>query len=167
MHTVSEAVPSMNELLGHEVTPALLAVLGRYQFFPKSAHELIRVIGADAASSLITAWGGQVFNVPAVIGGGNPLGAQRYRKIARVIGEQAAKSLVSEWRGLTISVPNLKEVRHAYIQDVIRREFDSLVTHDRLSSTEAVFDLGVKYRLAGKTIEKILKKPLNQTINQE
>lgn len=161
------SAPADHELLGYTVTPELLEVLSQYQIFPKSARDLIRVIGADATSFLITAWGGQEFNVPAVVGGSNPNGARLYRKIARVVGEQAAKQLVREFGGTTISVPNLKEARHAFVQDTIRREFDVMVTSGGLSSVEATFDLGVKYRLAGKTVEKILKKPFNQTINQK
>lgn len=165
MQPIPEYMLDVETILGHTVTPALLNELSRYMIFPQSARDLMRMIGADATSLLVTSWGGQVFKVPAVVGGAREAGKRAYRKITEVIGEKAAQKIVNECRGTTLSVPNLKEARHAFVQDTVRKEFDAMVTLGGLSSTEAVFDLGVKYRMAGKTIERIVNKPFNPTID--
>lgn len=167
MQTIPEHIPDIKVLRGHKITPELLNLLSRYVVFPKSARDLIRLIGLDAASLLVTAWGGQVFRVPAVQGGAKEAGEKAYQKLVEIIGEEAAHAIVKEYRGTLLSVPNLTIALHAYVQDTVRNEFDVMVTLGGLSSTEAVFELGIKHRMAGKTIEKIVNTPFNQTIDTD
>lgn len=141
------------------MTPDLLTELSRYQKFPKTAAELIRVAGLEAASRLISAWGGQEWPVPMRIGGANPAGVRRYTQLTRLVGEPAAQRIVNWWGGSKLMIPNLKEIKHVRTQRLIRAEYDYLVTKGGLSSPEAVFDLGVKFGLAGRSIENIIKRP--------
>ena len=57
------------------ITPALLATLSRYPRWPRTAAEIVRVIGRDASVPLFEKFRGQEIPVPMVIGGGNLFGA--------------------------------------------------------------------------------------------
>ena len=66
------------------MTPQLLAELSRLPLFPRSARDLIRVAGLEGAAQIITAWPGQQFPVPAVVGGGT-FAARRAPAVHRVL----------------------------------------------------------------------------------
>lgn len=143
------------------MTPELLAELSRLPLFPRSARDLIRVAGYEGAAALITAWPGQQFPVPAVIGGGNPAGARRWGMLVEIVGEPAAGRIVKWCPGADLYVPSLKEVTWQRTQDAIRAEFDRLTTLGGYSLREAVFELGIKYGCSGKAIENALARPDN------
>ena len=105
------------------------------------------------------AWSGQEWPVPVCVGGGTAQGRRRYAQLSEIAGENAAKRIVAQYGGGMLIVPNLKEVRHQRDQDLIRAEFDRLTLRNGYSSRDAVFELGVKYGYAGRTIEKIIKRP--------
>ncbi len=141
------------------MTPELLLELSRYPLFPRTAADLIRIAGLDAAAALIMAWSGQEWPVPVCVGGGTAQGRRRYAQLSEIAGENAAKRIVAQYGGGMLIVPNLKEVRHQRDQDLIRAEFDRLTMRNGYSSRDAVFELGIKYGYAGRTIEKIIKRP--------
>lgn len=143
------------------MTPQLLAELSRLELFPRSARDLIRVAGPEGAAALITAWPGQSFPVPAVVGGGNPAGARRWGQLVEVVGEPAAARIVRWCPGSALYVPSLKEVAWSHTQDAIRADFDRLTGPGRYSVREAVFELGIKYGCSGKAIENAIARPDN------
>lgn len=140
------------------MTPELLAELSRYPLFPKTAVDLVRVAGIEAAAMLIKSWPGQEWPVPSCVGGGNDKGARRWEQLVELVGADAARRIVREWGAGMLIVPNLKVVRHQRNQAHIRDEYDSLI---RLgySSPEAVFSLGIKYNFNGRAIERIIRQP--------
>jgi hypothetical protein len=140
------------------MTPDLLKELSTYRGFPDSASELIRIAGLEAASRLISSWGGQVFPVPSRIGGANACGRRQYAKLASLVGDPAAQRVVNHWGGSRLQVPNLKVMKYARLQRTIRAEFDRMVTLGGMTYPEAVFDLGVKYRVTSKAMDGILKR---------
>ena len=144
-------VPRMN--------PKFLSELSRYPSFPKTADELIRIAGIEAASRLISFWGGQEWPVPMHISGPRLSGRRRGAQLTRLIGEQAALRVIRHWGGSRLLIPNLKEVRYAHVQRLVRADFDRLVAKGSMSYPDAVFDLGIRYGLTGKAIENVLKKP--------
>lgn len=143
------------------MTPGLLAELSRLPLFPRSARDLISVAGLEGAALLITAWPGQVWPVPAVVGGGNPAGARRWGQLVEIVGEPAAARIVRWCPGAELFVPNLKEVLWQQAQDAIRADFDRLTLESGYSVREAVFDLGIKYNVSGAAIQRTLKRPDN------
>jgi len=84
-------------------------------------------------------------------------GRERYKRMVDTVGEIAAGQMVSRFGEPYYAIPSLKKVIWSHAKDAIRQEFDALTTTDGLSSPSAVFELGIKYRVAGRTIEKILK----------
>ena len=143
------------------MTPDFLLELSRLPLFPKTAVELVRVVGLEGAARVISAWGGQEWPVPIRVGGVRPQGIRRYAHLCEIAGEAAAQRIVQHWGGSRLQVPNLKEVIWSYSQDKIRAEFDALTTVRGYSSPEAVFELGIKYGVTGKAIENALKRPDN------
>lgn len=141
------------------MTPELLLELSRYPLFPKTAADLIRVAGLDGAARIISAWGGQEWPVPTRVGGGSAKGRARYAHLCEIVGEPAAQRVVAWCGGGMLMVPNLKEVKHSRAQQLIRAEYDTLTLAKGYSSPEAVFELGIKFGLAGRTVERIIKRP--------
>jgi len=140
------------------VSPELLLELSRYPLFPRTAADLIRVAGLEGAARLISAWPGQEWAVPVRVGGATAKGRAKYAYLCEVVGEPAAQRIVAWCGGGTLLVPNLKEVKHSRAQQLLRGEYDTLLIKG-YSSPEAVFELGIKFDLAARTVEKIIKRP--------
>ena len=140
------------------ITPALLVTLARYPRWPKTAADIVRLIGRDAAARLFTRFRGQEIPVPMVVGGGNPAGEIRYAALAEIVGENAAEQMVRYWGGQNLNVPTLKQEMSDWMADEIRAGFDVL-TAQGYSSRDAVFELGLKYGCSGRWVEKILGRP--------
>jgi len=140
------------------MTPELLLELSRLPLFPRTAADLIRVAGLEAAAQLIAAWPGQEFPVPIRVGGGSRHGQRRWEQLVEIVGEAPAKRVVAWCPGAKLCIPNCKEVLWAHAQDKIRAEYDVLIAHG-YSSPEAVFELGIKYRVTGTTVENVVKRP--------
>ena len=144
------------------MTPELLAELSRLPLFPRGARDLIRVAGLDGAAQLVTAWPGQQFPVPAVIGGGNPAGARRWEQLVEIVGEPVATRIVKWAPGADLYIPSLKEVAWSRTLDQIRADFDRLTTTGGgYSRREAIFELGLKYDCSRTAIVNALAKPDN------
>lgn len=141
------------------MAPELLLELSRYPLFPKTAADLIRVAGLEGAARIITAWGGQEWPVPARVGGATAKGQRRYAHLCEIVGDAVAQRVVAWCGGGMLNVPNLKEVKHSRAQQLVRAEYDVLTLVKGYSSPEAVFELGIKFDLAGRTVEKIIKRP--------
>lgn len=140
------------------MTPELLAELSRFPLFPKTAVDLVRVAGIEAAAILIKSWPGQEWPVPKHVGGGTDKGARRWEQLLELVGADSARRIVREWGGGMLIVPNLKVVLHQRNQACIRDEYDSLIRQG-YSSPEAVFSLGIKYNFNGRAIERIIRQP--------
>lgn len=143
------------------MTPLELHDLSALTEYPRSAAELVRVAGLDAAAKLITAWPGQAFPVPIYTGRANARGARRFEMLAEIVGDQAARKIINHWPGHTLNIPNLKEARWARKQDTIRARYDTLTTQDGYSHNEAVFELGILHEITGRCVELVLKRPDN------
>lgn len=142
------------------MTPAALDALRHLPLFPATAEELIQVAGLSAAARLISAWPAQEFPVPARVGGGTARGALRYEQLVEIVGAAAAARIIARWRGLMLYIPSCKEVAWSAEQDAIRAAYDRL-TADGWSHPEAVFELGIRHRIAGRSVERALSRPDN------
>lgn len=143
------------------MTPDLLARLTRLPQFPRRAADLVRLVGLEAAAALIAAWPGQDYPVPVSAASRNRMGQRRYAQLAEVIGDAAAQRIVAAYAGTTLSVPNCTEALRALRHDEIRAEADRLFA-EGYSLREAVFELGIKHQLTGRTIEYLLGRPGNE-----
>lgn len=140
------------------MTEKELIFLSRYPLFPTGARQLAEVFGWAAAAKIITAWPGQEFPVPKVVGGMNKAGKRRWGQLVSVVGEDVAAKIVAYCGGGPLLVPSCKEAIHQTRQEELRHRYDQLITSGT-SSTEAVFDLGIEFGMSGKTVERIVNAP--------
>jgi len=143
------------------MTSEELQAIRHLPLFPSNAEELIQVAGLQAAARLISAWPGQEFPVPAVVGGGNPRGTRRWEQLVEVVGPGPAERILGRWRGGMLYVPSCKEALWSQTQDKIRAHYDRLTTKEGYSHPEAVFELGITYNVSGRGVERILAEPDN------
>lgn len=143
------------------MTPETLTELARLPQFPRSARELMRVAGQEAAAALITAWPGQEFDVPRRVGGGNPAGERQWDRLVEIVQYEAARRIVMHWGGQPLDIPNCKEVLWARAQDRIRADYDRLTGAEGYSHRTAIFELGIAYGVVGRCIENVIKRPDN------
>ena len=142
------------------MTPGLLAELSRYPAFPETARVLVLVAGMDAAAKLIAKWPGQEPSIPSVVGGGKTGHSQYlWARLVEVVGHQAAANIVNHFRGGELQIPNCKAVIYQRAQEMIREKFDQMTGPGGVSYREAVFELGIEFCLARKSVERILKRP--------
>lgn len=142
------------------MTPEELQSIRHLPLFPSNAEELIQVAGLHAAARIISAWPGQEFPVPAVVGGGNPRGTRRWEQLVEVVGPGPAERILGRWRGGLLYVPNCKEAIWSATQDKIRAHYDRL-TNEGYSHPEAIFELGITYNVSGRGVELVLARPDN------
>lgn len=146
------------------MTEDQLKQLQRLPLFPQTATELIQVIGLAASAKIINAWPGQKFPVPARVNGANPDGARRWDQLVEIIGEPSAALIVRHWGGMKLYIPSCKEALWSLQQDEIRAAYDDLTCNRDYSHPEAIFELGVKYRVSGRNIEIVVNKPSNDPV---
>jgi len=153
-----QAFVSVKNRLECKLTPELLATISRYDSFPATASDLIEIVGLESAAKLIGAWPGQEADIPTRHSITTGRGRFMFDKLTSVIGEDAAWKIVDELCGCTLQIPNCKAVRYAYTQDVIRTKYDEMTSVGGMSSPVAVFELGIEFNLARRSIERILKR---------
>lgn len=141
------------------MTPAELLLLAEYPQFPRTARDLMRVAGLEAAAALIHARRGTCLRIPIHAGGANPQGARQYALLQEIVGDPAARRMVAYWGGTVLSVPNCREAREARDKERMRADFDRLTLHQGYNATEAVTELALKYGTNYRSVEKALKKP--------
>lgn len=142
------------------MTPKFLSELSQYPAFPETARTLIAVAGIDAAAALIAKWPGQEPSLPCRVGGsGTPQSQYLWARLVDVVGHVSAAKIVEHFCGGRLQIPNCKAVISQFANETIRAKFDQMTAHGGMSSREAVFELGVEYCLAQKTVERIIKRP--------
>lgn len=144
------------------MTPEDLQEIRHLPSFPRIAEELIQVAGLEAAARLISAWPGQEYPCPKVFGRYSAKGQRRYDMLQEIVGDHAARRIVMHWGGGILDVPSCKDALWAKTHDKIRSHYDRLVSSSGgYSHREAVFELGLTYNLASRTIERVISQPSN------
>jgi hypothetical protein len=93
--------------------------------------------------------------------GGTGRAALNWRRLTGIVGKDAAAKICRHWGGGELYIPSCALARCAHLHDIIRSEFDGLTKNERLSSSEAVFELGLRYGLSYRMIDHILGAPDN------
>ncbi|UCV13795.1 hypothetical protein [Quatrionicoccus australiensis] len=141
------------------MTPDQLSELSRFPAFPETARTLVRVAGYEAAAKLIARWPGQEPPVPSRRSIESGRARQVFDRLVDVIGEVAAWLIVDEFGGSELQIPNCKAVVYQHAQEIIRIKFDEMTTKGGWSYPAAVFELGIEFNLARRSVERILKRP--------
>ncbi|VVE59835.1 hypothetical protein PCA31118_00031 [Pandoraea captiosa] len=122
---------------------------------PEAAQTIVRVVGLVGAARLIEQLGGTTFPVALRK---SRLGEIRYEMLAEVVGTEAADAMTEHFGGDTLYIPRCTQAMRELMHREIRREFDRL-TGDGTSALQAVARLAVKFKLADRTIWRVLKRP--------
>lgn len=119
---------------------------------PKTAIELVRVLGWQGAASLICRLGGRKFPVPKAAGN-NPDGSRRYAQLVDAVGEAGAACLVAEHGGQVVTIPSCASAL----------EREAFLARDRAicaryNEGATIENLVCEFGLSGRRISQLLKK---------
>lgn len=115
---------------------------------PKSAIDLIELIGLPATVALVEAMPGIKFPVPRGEDN-NAAGAARFAHLVEAIGDEPSRRLMAHYGGEDLYVPSCKKA--------IRLARDRQIVAD-YEADASVLELALKYRLSYRSIEMILKR---------
>ena len=135
------------------MTPAELLQLAEYPQFPRTARDLMRVAGLEAAAALIHERRGTFLRIPVRVGGG------QYALLQEIVGDPAAQRIVGYWGGTMLAIPNCREAMDARNKDRMRADYDRLTQREGYSSPEAINELTLKYNTNYRSVEKAMKQP--------
>ena len=144
------------DIYARDFTPeSLLAVR---DLLPKTALELVGMLGTEAAAALLNARPGCEFLVPKHADR-HPAGARRWAELAEIVGEQGVQALAARWGGDVIGVPVCNDARFELRARAIRAEFDRLTVNEGYSGKQAIYEIGIKFApISSRAIEKILNR---------
>jgi len=141
------------------MTPDTLLDLSTLPQFPRTAADLMRIAGREAAARLISAWGGRGFPVPLYTRR-QPQAESRFAQLAGIVGESAARRIVAHWGGSRLDIPNCAEALTARQHDTMRAQYDHLTRVKGYSHPEAVWEIGLLHdHCTDRTVEKALSRP--------
>lgn len=143
------------------MTPETLLDLSTLPQFPRTAADLVRIAGREAAARLIGAWGGRGFPVPLCTRRTRP-SEIRLAQLAEIVGDAAARRIVAYWGGSRLDIPNCAEALTARLHDTMRAQYDHLTRVKGYSHAEAIWEIGLMHNhCTDKTIENALRRPNN------
>jgi hypothetical protein len=132
------------------------------ELVPRSALDLVRAIGADAAVALMRGFGGAQLVVPKHADH-NRAGAIRWWQLAEIVGEAAMPGLTAYYGGSLLDVPRCAQILAAKRDAWVRDRFDKLTGSlgAALSARDAVLSIGLDLAGAGspltyRAIERII-----------
>lgn len=113
---------------------------------PRTAEQLVEVIGLHATIKLVHAEGGNILNIPNTVQGQSKI----WVRLFHIVGAEAAATLVAFFGNTRIYVPMCREtLRKIRNLDIIRR----------YDAGEAFDDIRKRYQLSRGHLFRILKKP--------
>lgn len=122
---------------------------------PRTARELVELIGLPATLRLVEAYRGQTLAIPK---GKRLRGAAQIREISERIGAVATKALCRHHGGTYLSVPSCTAAMRATRDARLQARFDEL-TKANHSARHAVTVLVREFVLDGSTVWRVLKRP--------
>lgn len=144
------------EIFARDFTPeSLLSVLDT---LPKTARDLVEIMGAAAAAALFNARPGYEIRIPKHAGR-HPEGASRWSELAGIVGEAGMRALSARYGGDVLAVPVCRASRLLLRDREIRAEYDRLTCSHGYSGRRAVAAIGDKFApITSRAIEKILNR---------
>lgn len=134
-------------------------------------HELIELLGEDAAQKLFAAYGGGELKVPV---GANIYGRRKIAEISGHIGDHAARLLVDTYARETLQIPTGHRLRTLERYDRIReavakRRAEGMGPWAAAVATGREFGLGVRrvYAILGQTPAKRRQRGANGRLNDD
>ncbi|WP_160795915.1 Mor transcription activator family protein [Craterilacuibacter sinensis] len=124
------------------------------ELLPESIRDIAQLIGFPAALALVQAMGGTTFKVPK---GRTPEGIALFQWVSEIIGQREAGVIARHYGGSVIYIPRCYDALLELRDRELRARFDSLTTGQ--SANISVRELAGRFKLADRTIWRILKRP--------
>lgn len=121
---------------------------------PKTARDLIDLIGLPATLRLIEARAGQVLAIPK---GKRRRGEARMLDLAEIIGAVATKALCQRYGGEYLTVPSCKRAAAAARDRALAARFDELLAAG-IGARRVVNQLAREFRIDASTVWRISKR---------
>lgn len=121
---------------------------------PKTAQDIVDIIGMTAAMGLVSGWPGIPLKVPR----GRRKNSVMVNRLARVIGDEAAKKFVQHYAGHVVVIPRCAAAMRAVRNQRIIDQY----THGTTAA-----DLAREHKLTVRQIRVILNTPYSADVSQE
>lgn len=121
---------------------------------PRTARDLVDLIGLPATLILIEARGGQVITVPKRK---RKAGEELFEDLADLVGAAAAGKIVGRYGGEYLTIPSCKRAAHAVRDAELQARFDALLA-EGLGSRAVANRLAAEFRLDVSTVWRASKR---------
>ncbi len=128
---------------------------------PKTARDLVDLIGLPATLTLIEARAGQVLTVPKRK---RKAGEDLFEQILDLVGAEAAQKIVSRYGGEYLTVPSCKHAVRAVRDAELQARFDALLKEGK-GARAVANQLAGEYRLDVSTVWRASKRAAADTGN--
>ena len=128
---------------------------------PRTARDLVDLIGLPATLALIEARAGQVLTVPK-----RKAGEDLFAELADLVGAAAAEKIVGRYGGEYLTVPSCRRAAHAVRDAELQARFDALLKSG-LGARAVANQLAGEYRLDVSTVWRASKRAAADTANPE
>ena len=128
---------------------------------PRTARDLVDLIGLPATLALIDARAGQVITVPK---GKRKKGAALIDGLAELVGAEAAQKSVGRYAGEYLTVPSCKRAMLAVRDAELQARYDALLKEGR-GARAIANQLAADYRLDVSTVWRVAKRAAADTAN--
>lgn len=130
---------------------------------PRTARDLVDLIGLPTTLTLIEARGGQVITVPKRK---RQAGEDMYERLIELVGTDAAFAIVRRYGGEYLTVPSCKAALRAVRDAELQARFDALLASG-LGARAIANQLAAEFRLDCSTVWRISKRAAADTGNPE
>lgn len=130
---------------------------------PRTARDLVDLIGLPATLALIEARAGQVLTVPKRK---RKAGEDLFAELADLVGAAAAEKIVGRYGGEYLTVPSCRRAAHAVRDAELQARFDALLKSG-LGARAVANQLAGEYRLDVSTVWRASKRAAADTANPE
>lgn len=130
---------------------------------PRTARDLVDLIGLPAALALIEARGGQVLTIPKRK---RKAGEELFADLLDLVGQDAAEKIVGRYGGEYLTVPSCRRAAHAVRDAELQARFDVLLKEGK-GARAIANQIAGEFRLDVSTVWRISKRAAADTANPE
>ena len=130
---------------------------------PRTARDLVDLIGLPATLALIEARAGQVLTVPKRK---RKAGEDLFAELADLVGADAAEKIVGRYGGEYLTVPSCRRAAHAVRDAELQARFDELLKEGK-GARAVANQIAGEFRLDVSTVWRISKRAAADTGNPE
>lgn len=130
---------------------------------PRTARDLVDLIGLVATLRLIEAAAGQVLTIPK---GKREKGKVLLENLAAIVGDEAAAKIVARYGGEYLTIPSCKRAGYAVRDAELQARFDALLK-EGLGARAIANQLAAEFRIDVSTVWRISKRAAADTANPQ